>query len=355
MSLYKTSFGNAPAAVEALVEYLSVRNMRPHFGIHANALLPVDAWRELDTAVMDVIRDELVVVQDFMDAGMVHPVPDLGVTVTLWQTIKDMEDAQTDMAAETAGDEDGLDFQQTGAPVPITHKDFRLNIRQILASLRSGQGLDTLSTTVATRKVRDRWEAMLVNGTGGVTSGGYTIYGLVTHPQTTTGTADSYAGGGAGSGDFSTVGNAYGVLVGMLSSLSNKGYRGGSVGVYVARAQFNELMLRHTDGSGQSQMMAIMQNLGEGNGGRLRYIKTSDDLSTGTILMVALRRDVADIAIVDLDGGEIIPVQWTSMGEIGGRGILEHFKVMGAMVPRIKAIYNEAGTLVNGVVVATGA
>jgi hypothetical protein len=355
MSLKKTSFGNTPAAIEFLSQKLNTANWRPHAGIHANAVLPKDAWIELDTAVMDVIRDELVVVADLIAAGLVHPIADLGVTVTEWQRLKDMADAQTDMAAETAGDEDALDFSLDGAPVPITHKDFRLNIRQLLASLRAGQGLDTLSVNVATRKVRDRWEAMVVNGTGGVTSGGYTIYGLTTHPQTTTDTADNFAGGGAGSGDFSTVGNAYDVMVGMLSSLANKGYRTGPVGVYVARAQFNELMKRYADGSRQSQIASIMENLGEAVGGRIRYIKASDDLATGVVVMVALRIDVVDLAIVNLAGGQIVPVQWSSMGELGGRGILEHFKVMGAMVPRIKAFYNEAGTLVNGIVVATGA
>lgn len=356
-ALVRKSFGNSPAMVEFLTERLNVASMRPHAGYHTNAVLPKDAWIDLDTAVMDVIRTELVVIADLIAAGLIHNIPDLGVTVTEWQRLKDMADAQTDMAAETAGDEDALDFSLDGAPVPITHKDFRLNIRQLLASLRAGNGLDTLSVNVAARKVRDRLEAMVMNGTGGVTSGTYTVYGLTTHPQTTTDTADNFAGGGAGSGDFTTVGNAYNVLVGMLSTLASatKGYYTGPVGVYVARAQFNELMKRYTDGSGQSQVAAMLANLGEGSGGRIRYIKASDDLATGVVVMVVLRADVIDLGIVNLAGGQIIPVQWSSMGEIGGRGILEHFKVMGAMVPRIKALYNEAGTLVNGIVVATGA
>lgn len=354
-ALAKTSFGNSPAVIEFLTQRLNVASMRPHAGFHANAVLTKDAWIQLDTAVMDVIRTELVLIADLIAAGLIHNITDLGVTVSEWQRMKDMSTAQTDMAAETAGDEDALDFSLDGVPVPITHKDFRINIRQLLASLRSGNGLDTLSVNVATRKVRDRLEALAMLGTGSLTSGTYTIYGLTTHPQTSSDTADNYAGGGAGSGDFTTVGNAYNVIVGMLSTLSNKGYYTGPVGVYVARTQYNELMKRYTDGSGQSQLTAILALLGEGSGGRIRYIKPSDDLTTGTLVMFALRMDVVDLGIVNLAGGQVVPVQYSSMGELGGQPIMSHFKVMGAMVPRIKALYNEAGTLVNGIVYATGA
>ena len=98
-----------------------------------------------------------------------------------------------------------------------------------------------------------------------------------------------------------------------------------------------------------------MENLGPGNGGRIAFIKPADELATGTVVMVALRADVVDMGVVRLEGGEVVVVQWSTSGELGGRGIIIHFKVMGAMVPRIKALYNEAGTLVNGIVVATGA
>lgn len=355
-ALNQISFNpSLPAMVEFLTERMSVGAMRPHAGIHANAVLPKDAWIQLDDTVFEVIRNELVAIADLIALGLTHRLSDLGVTVSEWQRLKDMDAANTDMGAETAGDESAVDFSLAGVPVPITHKDFRLNIRQLLASMRSGNGLDTLGANVATRKVRDRLEAMVMIGTGSLTSGTYTIYGLTTHPQTTTDTADNFAGGGAGSGDFTTVGNAYNVIRAMLNSLSAKGYYTGPVGVYVARAQYNELQLRYTDGSGQSVMSAIMQNLGEANGGRLRFTKPSDDLTTGTVVMVALRMDVIDIAMVDLEGAEVATVQWASMGELNGNPILTHFKVMGAMVPRIKALYNTAGTLVNGVVVATGA
>lgn len=354
MSLKLTSWGNSPAAIEYLKKRLSVNNWRPHAGLHANAVLPRDAWIELDTVVLDVLRTSLTVTADFIAAGLVHPVSDLGVTVSLYQRMTDMDAANVDMAAETAGDEDQQGFEQDGVPVPLHHKDFRLNIRTLLASARAGEGLDTIQIRTATRKVSESWEGMALNGTGGLTSGGYTIYGLTNHPNITTATADTFAGGGAGSGDFSTVGNAYAVFLGMISALDTAGYTTGNIGFYVARALWNELQLRYSDGSRQSVLMSIMENLGGGANGRIAFIKPSDDLATGVVVGVILSSDVVDLAIVNLEGGQIIPVQWSSMGEIGGTPILSHFKVIGAMAPRIKARRNSAGTLKAGIVKATG-
>lgn len=355
MSLQLSSWGNSPAAVEFFKKRLSVNGMRPHAGLHANAVLPHEAWEELDMVVLDVIRNELRVAADFIAAGLTHTVSDLGVTVSIWQRMTDMDGAQVDMAAETAGNEDQQGFEEDGVPVPLHHKDFRLNIRTLLASARSGNGLDTIQVTTATRKVSESWEAMAVNGTNGVTSGGYTIYGLTNHPNITTDTADNFAGDGAGSGDFTTVGNAYNVILGMINALDTAGFTSGNIGFYVARAQFSELHKRHSDGSRQSQLMSIMENLGIGAGGRVAYIRPSDDLASGVVVGVILMSDVVDLAIVNLEGGQIIPVQWSSMGEIGGTPILSHFKVIGAMAPRIKARRNSAGTLKAGIVKATGA
>lgn len=333
----------ANGAMVSLIERLSIHTMRPHTGIHTNGVLPKEAWLELDNVVLGVLRDELNGIADLMSLGLTHGISDLGTTVSEWQRLSDMSDSQIDMGADTEGEEDAHDFQMDGVPVPIIHKSFRLNIRELLASMRAGQGLDTLQAETAARKNRDALERLLFKGTKGLTSGGYTNYGYTNHPQTLTVTASSLS-----SGDFATEGNAYKAAQGIIAHHEDRGYRGGPYGLYIARTQYQQLRNRYSDGSGQTELQAIQENLG------FAFVKASDELADGELCSPVLRRDSVDLGVVNLagigDGGDVAVVSWLSMG-----GMIEHFKVLLSMVPRIKRQFRPDGTEVNGVVIVTGA
>lgn len=299
---------------------LEVNSMRPHSGLHANALLRRHEWEAIDRTVVDVARTELNVVQDIINAGLTRELGGLGSTVAVWEQLKDMNSAEVYMDAPTRIDEDRVGFTPVYTPVPIIGKPFRVSARQLEASRRMGEGLDMTQTTVATRKVRDRLENMTMNGEAGIAvnyeGSNRSIYGLTTQPSRLTDTAGNYGGG-----DFGTEGNGYSTINGQIGALKAAGFMG-PYGCYVGRTQHTQLGKRHTDGSGKSELMTIRENLTD-----LLYIKPSDVLADGSVVVFQMTRDVVEFAIAQ----DFTTVQWSSFG-----GMVDHFLVMTAMVPLVK-------------------
>lgn len=314
---------------------LNINSMRPHIGVHANALLRRHDWEDIDRSVVDVARTQLNVVSDLTAAGLVRPLGGLGSTVAVYEKLNDMSAADVHMDVPTSIDEDRVAFTPQYVPVPIHSKPFRVSARQLDASRRMGDGLDTTQTQVATRKVADSMEGMTVNGDTSVAinyeSSVRTIYGFTTEPNRNSDTASNFGGG-----DFDTEGNGYDTINGMINTLKADGFYG-PYGCYVSRTQHGQLMKRHTDGSGLSEVRAIRENLED-----LQYIKASDELADGNLIVFQLSKDVVELAIAQ----DITTVQWNSMG-----GLVEYFIVMAAFVPLIKS----AADGKSGVAHATGA
>lgn len=290
---------------------LQVNHLRPVLGLHTNALLRHEEWLEIDEALLDIVRTELVVVQDLIDAGLVQTLGGLGSTESSYERLYDMDDANIDMDASTPGSEDRVAFDQITVPVPITHKDFRINIRQLESSRTRGDALDTTQVNVATRKVRDSMENMVMNGNL-LQFAQNPIYGYTTQPNRVT---------GAATGDFGTVDNIHPTFVAMVNALEALGFMGPFM-FYVARTQFGQMRSRYTDGSGETALEAVEKIEGVDD------VKASDVLADGSLVGVNLKRETVDLAV----GQDITPVQWDEMG-----GLIVKYKVMTAMVPRVKA------------------
>lgn len=318
-------------------DLLAVNNYRPvvtgRSGMATNALLRKNEWERIDRVVKDVARTQLVVVADLLAYGLRADLGGLGTILSTYEMITDMSDAAIDMAADTESEKDTVGFEPVSLPVPIIHKDFQIDVRSLQASRNQGDSLDTTNVAVATRKVRDTMEALTVNGTGAVTVKGYSIQGFTNKTGRSADTAANYGGG-----DFGTALNGYKTINGMMAALQARGFYG-PYGCYVARTQFGQLRNYLNDGSGLSEYQSIMNNLGPVG---LRYVKASDQLSDGNVILFQLTQDVVDIAI----GVDITAVQWEERG-----GMIQKFKVMTAMVPRIKG--NSSSTV--GVAHATSA
>jgi len=280
--------------------------------LRTNALLRHDEWLELDRVVVDVARTRLVGIGDLRAYGLIHPLGGLGTILSGYERATDMSAANTDMSGITPGEEDKISFDLVSVPIPITHKDFRLSIRQLEASRRLGDGLDTAQAQTASRKVAEGLESLLFRGSAlKVNTNG--IYGYTTHPNRNTGSA---------AGDFGTITNIYPTVLAMIAAVEADGFYG-PYGLYVAPTQFGEMRAVYTDGSGQSAIDRILKNIPE-----VKFIKPSHQLTAGDLVLPQLSSDVVDLAVAQ----DIVTVQWAEMG-----GLLERFKVMAAMAPRIKA------------------
>lgn len=303
---------------QALAEYgsvLSLNNLRPHLGVHQNALLRKYEWEQIDAAVLDVVRTSLVGIQDLVSLGLVRPLGGLGTLISTYEQLGDMSAADISMEGIVDGTKDRVTFTPQSVPVPIIHKDFTLSLRHLEASRKMGEALDTTQVRVAARKVRDQMESMLFNGTT-KNLGGYSIYGYTTAPHRLTDTAANYGGG-----DWGTAKNAYKTIAGMMTALNAKGFNG-PFGCYAARTQFGQTLNTFGTTSDRSEYTVITQNIPG-----LSFLKASDQLTDGSVVLVQLTSDVVDLAI----GQDVTAIQWAEMG-----GMLTQYRVMAALAPRIK-------------------
>jgi uncharacterized linocin/CFP29 family protein len=313
----------------ALGGRLNINSMRPTIGVHQNALLRKNEWEEIDAAVVDVARTSLNGIADLVAYGLVRPLGGLGTIMSTYEQLGDMSAANISMEG-VDGEKDRTTFTPQSIPVPLIHKEFTLSLRHLEASRRMGEGLDLTQVRTATRKVRDAAEGLLFNGTGKVQVGGYTIYGYTTHTKRITDTATNFGGG-----DFGTAGNGYKTIVGMINQLAAKGFFG-PYGVYVSRVQYGQLLNQYGN-LDRSELAVILLSIPN-----LAFVKASDVLADGNLVVVQLTSDVVDLALAQ----DITAVQWDEKG-----GMLSNFRVMGAMVPRVKFDANSAC----GVAHATGA
>lgn len=309
---------------------LDINTMRPHVGMHHNALLRRDEWLELDTAVLETVKTGLVGIQDLISMGLTKPLGGLGTLLSGYETVSEMDAANISMDGDVPGSEDAVEFGENFVPIPIIHKDFRISIRKLESSRRLGESLDTTQIRAATRVVRETLEDMLFNGSTKQLAG-YPIYGYTNHPNRLTNTA-----AGLGGGDFGTAGNGYKTMVGGLGQLGATGFEG-PFGVYVAQTQFNQLMNQASTNYIKNEYQLITEGLPQ-----IQFVKQSFDLTAGELVFVQMDREVVDLAIAE----DITPIQWDEMG-----GMITKFRVMCAMAPRIKSDFNSAV----GVLHVTGA
>src|SRR5215471_14611492 len=128
----------ASRIMEAIESGQGVEAFRP------NDVLHYRDWIEIDQAITHVNRMRLRGNADLINAGLVLRLENaMGTTVVEYSAGGDLTNAQTDMSAETAPEEDRIAVGMGKVAVPITHKGFRYNARALAASRRNGMPLDT--------------------------------------------------------------------------------------------------------------------------------------------------------------------------------------------------------------------
>ncbi|MCH8815567.1 MAG: encapsulin, partial [Chloroflexi bacterium] len=154
--------------------------------LRTNATLQKDEWLVLDRAIIDVAQNRLRVYRDVIERGLVLALTNgLGKTVLESENVGDMRRAQVSMDGVTVGENDAVNYETVGIPLPFIHKDYTISIRKLNASRNEGEALDTTQARLSTRKIAEEQELMLLNGFG-ITTATYTIYGYTNFPQRNT-------------------------------------------------------------------------------------------------------------------------------------------------------------------------
>lgn len=299
-------------------------------GLTVNSLLFRDEWKAVDTAITRRARELFTVDARITAAGLTTNLGGLGVLSTTYYVATEKPLARAVMDTRTGINMDRVEKRPYSIPVPVIISDFMLGERELAASRRMGNDLDTTEAEESTQSVIEKFEDMWFNGDTTINVGGSTIYGFVNTSSRLTDTATNFGGG-----DFGTVTNIEGTFAGVLNGAVARRLRG-PFGVFVASQQYHEMLKTYTDGSGQTALTRVSQLP------RISFIEEAPQLTAGQLLFVQLTSNYVDKAIA-------LPLttrEWTTPD-----GSATYFRIMMAAVPRIKT--DSAGYA--GVVHVTGA
>lgn len=281
--------------------------------LRTNALLQKDDWVRLDEAVVRVARQRLAIVDRFRQRGLVYPAGDLGTLIVEWQLVSDFGPAHQSMGLETRGERDRATWNLDAIPVPITHKEFELNLRHLLASRQRGAALDTTMGELAAAVVAEKLEDTMLNGSK-VTIAGARAYGFRTFPYRVTGTIHHWA-------DPDVTGQQ--ILddtLAIIKALEAIGFYG-PYEMFVGtafNARLRDDFKPHSDKTIRERLLDIDS---------LEAITTSAFVPDGEVILFQATSDVADLAVIQ----DIATVEWQEMG-----GFISQFVVFAAMAPRLK-------------------
>ena len=299
-----------------------------------NATLRKDEWIELDMACQKVARERLVGVADLESRGLTLPLKNgLGTTVFEYETMSEAGAADISMDGLKRTENDRVVYGLKYLPIPIVHMDFRINARQLEASRTRGDSLQTSMVEQATRRVAEKVEDMLFNGTSSFSYGGGTIYGYADAPNRNTVTLGTNWTSLTDDSD-GTIGEKILAQVNdMIQASINVNHFGPFV-LYIPKAYSYLMGSDYTTGTGSTsttrtirERLLALQEISD--------IKVADKIAANTVALVEMTSETVQL----VTGMPLTPVEWKTDG-----GMALYFKVMTIKVPLIRADYeNQCG------------
>jgi len=295
---------------------------------NATATLRKDDWIQLDDAIVRAAKPRLQAVADLRGAGLQYSITNgMGKTVLETESQSDISDAEISMDGTRQSKGDRPEFDLTSLPLPIIHKDFQFSARQVMASRNGGSPLDTTTAELASRRVAEQAEKLLLGTASSYAFGGGTIYGYTNFPDRLT-KSDITSPEASGWTPATTLNE---VLA--MRQLAHDAYHYGPYFLYFSPAWDAYL---DRDYSSSYPGVTLRSRLA----GVFGQAETRDYLGTGyTILLVQKTADVARMVV----GMEVTTVQWETMG-----GMMMNFKVMAILVPQLRKDFNGNTGIVHG-------
>lgn len=297
----------------------------------ANATLRKDEWKILDEAIVMAAKERLRVVADLRSAGLTFNIPNgMGKTVLETETVSDITTATISMDPAREAEGDRPEYELTNLPLPVIHKDFYFNARQIATSRNTGASIDTTMGQLAARRVSEEAEKLALGVSSSFAYGGGTIYGMTNFPSRMTAPLTHPE-----ESDWTPATTVREVL-GMRQESEDAKHYGPWV-LYNSPGWDQYLDDDYSPSKGDN---TLRQRLEAING--ITGVRTADHLSGFQLLLVQQTSDV----IREVIGMDITTVQWETLG-----GMRLHFKVMAILVPQLRADFNGNTGIVHGTAV----
>ena len=295
--------------------------------LRTNDTLLYDEWKELDGAVLDSFQNRIVGVADLLSRNLVYDVKKgLAATVLSFQDASDINAADMTMDGVNHGQRDRQEYNINYLPLPIIHKDFGFSIREIQESRNGTRPLDTSMAELCARKVAEKAEDLLFNGSSSYTYGGGTIYGYTDFTNRNTFTIQS--GGWDGATGEQIVAD---VIDMKQASINDRCY--GPWVLYIPtdfESKMDSDFKANSDKTVRQRILEI---------GGIQDVKVADTLTASNVVLVQMQSNTARI----VQGLGLKTVQWDIEG-----GMFVNFKVMAIIVPQIRSDQSERCGIVHG-------
>lgn len=301
-----------------------------------NATLRYDDWKQIDAVVIKAAKPRLKAAKDLMAAGLTYELPNgIAKTDLQTQTQSDITGAEVSMDGIRRSESDRPVFGTVHFPIPLIHKDFSFDLRQILASRTGPSPLDLTTAELAARRVGEQVEQLVLGtaatsqllGVASYTFNASSIYGYMNYPNRLTYSITTPTAAGW------TPAQAVADVLNM-KKVSQQAFHFGPWRLYAGllwdpymdddyKATYNGTTLR--------QRLEEIKDI--------QSVETVDYIPDYSLLMVQQTTNVVRLVI----GMNIITVQWESEG-----GFQLNFKVMCCMVPQLRTDINNNTGLVHG-------
>lgn len=305
-------------------QYLMAQSDDERAEILADGSLEYEEWKELTDTVVEVREEQLNLVGDLRAAGLVSQTS-LATLVSRWQTASHIsEEADISMNPETSTDEEDIQMGMDGVPLPVFHKDWRIDRRFLMAS-RNGpaEALDTTVPAQMTRAVSNTIENAFLNGWEGRVDG-YQMHGFLNHPDRNQVTAP----GGWDTGGGTDPDDIRNTLLNSIEALENDEFDNGDYYLYLNRRDYQLLRRTIADFAGGSPGGNMRQRLEEEFDAELGQVRWTKNIPRGEAVMFEPSRDVVEVGVAE----EIQPIEWESPS-----GWTLHMKIFGAMNLKLRS------------------
>lgn len=298
------------------------RAMAEASGLRAASLYPENSHEIIETAVTEIAKKPLVIINEMLREGLVTPLPDWWAIPSLRRgRIGQSARAHQTMVPDTRGERFQITRDGVSWPIFCTWSNFSFNIRELAIGERVGQPLDTVHIADASYAVNERNEDQAINGLSDeagnyeVNGNPITIDGLAAPGLLSSTLTFPYATWTTlGGGDIVTVVQDAIELIRLtrpgrpltLFVPGNYSRRMGDEYVISTNVTNEEAVTNVTVSTGTDTIINRLKKLGP-YGGRNLNVVVADSLPDDRVVLVPMDKRDVDLIV----GQQLVPLSWT--------------------------------------------
>lgn len=291
---------------------------------HNLATLRYQQWRQIDEAVVRVAKPAMRAISDLRTRGLTYTVDAMQTTVLSYETMSDVTPATISMNGLRESERDRPQVGMASMPIPLIHKDFSFDARELGVAAARGVGgnalnLDTSMVTMSTRRVLEQAENLLIGNLPSYYYGGGSVYGYTNFPGRLTMTMQLPTTPGW------TPAQMVGEFLAARQALINNFHLGPYI-VYVSSDWAQYLDDDYSSAYNGNTLRTRLKQIDQ-----IQDIVTLNYMNGFQMVFVQMTEDVVQLVV----GMEVKTIQWETMG-----GMEVNFKVICSFTPRFRQDQN---------------